>query len=238
MTTDLHVFTGVYACDAQPAEERSAVREHLRDCDPCAAEARSLLETTGLLGLAAAATPPPDLRTRVLAAVVTTPQLLRAAEPTGDLRAQTRARRSGSPPRWALAAAASLAVLTIAVGATAVRSLDQAPDGDPVQASARTVSVTTGQASATVTLTRDDTQLSFTSRGLPDPATGRTYQLWLIDDDTARSAGTFSPSGGPERARIISNPGRAQTLTVTEEPAGGSARPTSKPVLVLNLPPA
>lgn len=70
----------------------------------------------------------------------------------------------------------------------------------------------------------------------PAPA-GRTYQLWgLTADGTPRSLGTFDtePAGGgfvvlPTTADAME---AVTTSAVTEEPAGGSPRPTTTPLLV------
>jgi hypothetical protein len=232
VTTDLHVSTGAYACDALPPEEHRAARAHLRVCQACTTEARSLRQTATLLAVAAAVTPPPTLRTRVLLAAAATPQLRVVDRP----RAVSARARAFSRPRWALGAAASLAALTIAVGVATVGSIQQPGDDRVAQASSSTVSAIGGHGSATVTVAGPGRQLTFTARGLENPGADRTYQLWLVEDHDARSAGTFTVSEKHGSTRIINRPGNAETLTVTEEPAGGSVHPTSAPILVLALP--
>lgn len=72
---------------------------------------------------------------------------------------------------------------------------------------------------------------------LPPAREGRTYQLWGIKAGAApRSLGTFNTEPGGQgyavlRAAADSMEGVGQSA-VTEEPAGGSPRPTSQPFLV------
>ena len=56
-----------YALGALTAEERAAFEAHLADCAVCRADVQALGEVSGLLAhAAAAATPPPALRERIL----------------------------------------------------------------------------------------------------------------------------------------------------------------------------
>lgn len=238
MTIDLHDLTGAYATGALPADERLRLEEHLRVCPRCTQETRELLETTALLGLAAAMPPPPHLRACVLAEAAATAQLppllstRRATQPTAR-RASLLARR------WPLGVAACLAGLAIGIGTyTGLPNSGPRPAGQvqAVQAApgARTLTVTTAAASATVTLDAANTRMTFTARGLREPGPGRTYQLWLLEPDGPRPAATFTPSAGTATA-VINGPGSAGTVLVTEEPAGGSAQPTTQPILAVDL---
>jgi anti-sigma-K factor RskA len=245
MNADLHVLTGAYAGGALPADEREEFEEHLKSCAQCEQEVRELVETSALLGVAAAAPPPPDLRARVLAEVAVTRQLPPLLSQQRD--AIVGARPSGRPRRWSLTVAACLAVVTIGLGSYAVQlqrdntrlrgvseqiaALQTAPD-------ARSVTNSKAGVTATVTVSRKANQVMFLSRGLTDLRKDRTYQLWLIGKDGPHSAGTFAPSAGRHGAKLIAGPGDAEKLAVTEEPAGGSAQPTTKPILVMDLPQA
>jgi anti-sigma-K factor RskA len=70
---------------------------------------------------------------------------------------------------------------------------------------------------------------------LEQPAAGHVYQLWLVTrDQRTVSAGTFTarPDGDiTVTAYAALAPGALAAVMVTEEPAGGSAAPTSAPVL-------
>ena len=69
--------------------------------------------------------------------------------------------------------------------------------------------------------------------GLPPLEAGQTYELWYIDDSGAAAAGTFDANGGETwRVREGSfSPGVAVGVTV--EPEGGSAQPTTDPIVVI-----
>ncbi|MGY0063164.1 anti-sigma factor [Streptomyces sp. LZ34] len=79
-----------------------------------------------------------------------------------------------------------------------------------------------------------------TVSGLPAPPDGRAYQLWMIDSPpgesgTPRSAGLLKGSG--QGTSLVTGGFGAHTerLAVTLEPDGGSARPTTNPVVQLAL---
>jgi anti-sigma factor RsiW len=74
-TDDAHDLTGAYAVYALDREEREAFRRHCADCPDCARETVRQQEAAAWLALAAARTPPPRLKVRVLAEVARTPQL-------------------------------------------------------------------------------------------------------------------------------------------------------------------
>jgi anti-sigma-K factor RskA len=64
-----HELAGPYALDALEAAERARFERHLRRCATCPAEVRGFAAVAASLGLAAATTPPPALKGRVLADV-------------------------------------------------------------------------------------------------------------------------------------------------------------------------
>ena len=72
---DLHGLSGLYALDALTGLELDQFEHHLHRCPPCENEVRGFRETSTRLALAAAASPPPGLRERVLTAASVTRQL-------------------------------------------------------------------------------------------------------------------------------------------------------------------
>jgi hypothetical protein len=77
---------------------------------------------------------------------------------------------------------------------------------------------------------------TFVAYNLPAAAPGHTYQLWLVTRDQKKvSAGTFTPSDSGSaivRATYALAPDSLAAIAVTNEPAGGSAQPTTPPFLV------
>ena len=53
------MLAGAYALDALDAAERGRFERHLASCRTCPGEVRGYAATAAVLGLAAAATPPP-----------------------------------------------------------------------------------------------------------------------------------------------------------------------------------
>jgi anti-sigma factor RsiW len=72
---NLHALAGVYALDALDGAEQRRFTRHLRRCQACAEEVRGFRDVATALAFAAAAEPPPELRTQVMAAVGRTRQL-------------------------------------------------------------------------------------------------------------------------------------------------------------------
>ena len=73
-----------------------------------------------------------------------------------------------------------------------------------------------------------------TAAALPVPAAGRTYQLWGIDRGGApQGLGTFVPAadGGARVVLRVPTGAAMDVVAITEEPAGGSPRPTGAPIL-------
>jgi anti-sigma-K factor RskA len=240
---DIHTLTGAYAASALTDEERDLFEAHLAECADCAQEVAELLETTAMLGAAAATPAPPALFDRVMAEVSRTrqvPPLLPAGSPSA---ARTRWERRMR--RWALTAAACLAALVVGVGALAVQGYREARENqrltDQIAAvlaapDAQTVTVSSNGSSATAVVSRQRSEIVFVARGLPGAPPDRTYQAWMIGPSGARSAGLLGPAG--RTPLILRDPAGVTSLGVTVEPARGSTQPTSDPVLLLELPKA
>ncbi|WP_393097917.1 anti-sigma factor [Streptomyces sp. LN325] len=75
-------------------------------------------------------------------------------------------------------------------------------------------------------------------RGLRDggAARGKVYQLWFDDSGTMRPAGLMDSHRAAQAVLLDGSPGGASAVGITVEPAGGSARPTSAPVALMELP--
>ena len=85
---ELHLLSGSYALDALPDDEQADFEKHLARCPSCAEEVRGLRETAARLAMATAVAPPPEMRSRVLAAAPRTVELADAAAlPTVGLTA-------------------------------------------------------------------------------------------------------------------------------------------------------
>ena len=77
---------------------------------------------------------------------------------------------------------------------------------------------------------------TFVAHNLRMPNQGRAYQLWLVTPSAKISAGMFMPLANGDavvRATYKMDPGTLAAVAVTDEPAGGSAQPTTPPMLAV-----
>jgi len=247
---DLHILSGVYVLDAlDSTTERDRFERHLDRCQTCAGEVRGLREVTTMLAVAAALPPPPALRDRVLAAVGRTRQLPPAIDTQprrGPLWGWWPAQRSRWLPRLALAvagvgvaAAAALGVILVSVQhrLDAAQAENHAIAGVLAAPDARvlTQSASAG-GTATVIVSRAERELIVTTAGLrPLPAT-KVYEAWLINPRRTRPAGLLpAPRGGRTQPLLATGLSPGDELGLTVEPAGGTAQPTTTPIVVIPL---
>jgi hypothetical protein len=74
--------------------------------------------------------------------------------------------------------------------------------------------------------------------GIPAPAEGEVYELWLFEGDRPVSGGCFSPQDGRVVAEVEGAVHSADLLAVTVEAATCPAAPTTDPVLTATPSPA
>ncbi len=82
---------------------------------------------------------------------------------------------------------------------------------------------------------RETSQWTFVAHDLPLLDAGRTYQLWVVLGSTPTSVSTFVPDAlGNARvsARLSVDANAHPQIAITNEPAGGSPRPTTEPLIV------
>jgi anti-sigma-K factor RskA len=237
MSADLHTLTGAYAAHALSDTERLAFERHLDTCPACAQEVRELEATAARLGAAVAAPPPPELWDRIRAEALATRQLPPVAE---------RGRRAGRRVPLLLAAAAALLVAVLSVTALNLGLLGRADRADrtadlvaavlAAPDARRVAALPGGTGQATVVVSRQRGQAVFVADGLPPAPAARTYQLWVVSRSGPRPAGLVEVAGEGRVTRLLDGPvtGNEQ-VAMTVERQGGAARPTSEPVVVVDL---
>jgi anti-sigma-K factor RskA len=243
---DIHALSGAYALGALDADEAAAFQRHLESCASCRDEVRSLTEVTSSLADVVAAPAPDRLRTSVLAGISEVRPLppLVPAEParTDEVAARRRVPRSTV---WLRVAAAVLAVVaagavwrtvaltaqvdTITAAAADVSAVITAPDATTV-----TGSVSAGGRAAVVS-SKQRGQAVLVADGLAPAPAGKTYQIWFLDSSGAATSAGFVPTGDHSAVLLQGDPGKASAVGVTVEPAGGSAQPTTTPVLAVQV---
>ncbi|MER6354427.1 anti-sigma factor [Streptomyces sp. NPDC001634] len=256
---DLHSLAAPYALDALEPAERFRFEKHLKGCDRCAAEVRALSEDAVRLAWSTTALAPPGLRDRVLTAVRNIPQdpalaqdTPRAHEPHlpphvwGTAPPPPRTRAPRLRPLFAPLATATAAAALVVASLFAVQATQTQDKLDAERAQAREIAHVLSAPDARATSDRDargrgigviasasEGRAVVTLSGLGAPPDGRVHQLWLMRPNVQpRSLGLFH-GDTPLVASGLSK--RATSLAVTVEPDGGSAQPTSQPVVQLAL---
>lgn len=222
---------GAYVLGALDEHEVDPYREHLASCPACREEVAQLQVPADSLAVAAPrAQAPEDLRGRLMSVVRGEAELLRAA----DLQADRPARAG---PRWrlrllpALAATGALAA-GVLIGALAINT------GSGQQTQVIHAMVLTPGDRATAALRKVGSHVELEVTGMPAPPPGRIYEVWLergsqppeptdvLFSVTGAGAGTV---GVPSDLRGVSK------VMVTDEPLGGSIKPTRNPVIVASV---
>ena len=198
-----------YVLGALEPDEADEFRRHLDRCATCGAEVAGMGPVADALLMSVPQyRPPAGLRRRMLRTV------------RAESRRKQPARRRAPALSGALALALVGLVIALALhGSAGVKVLH-----------ARVLDST---ATADVRLTGGHAELIV--RHLPAPSAGRIYEVWL-ERPGARPAPTtalFSvTAAGAADVGVPGNLAGVRDILVTDEPAGGSTVPTSRPLIV------
>jgi anti-sigma-K factor RskA len=241
---EAHTLGGAYVMDALSPQDRARFERHLGTCQECAEEIAGLREATARLAVATAASPPPGLKNRVLAAAAMTRQHPPAT--VGD--------RHLEPRRWRFrpvlaAGALAAAVVIVAAVVSGVTNGSMRHQLDQAQASRQQIAAVltardaammtgpvTGGGTATIVMSHARHALVFTAADLRALPASRGYELWLIGPSGDRSVGMLPvASHGMTGPVVASGLRQGDHLALTAEPAGGAGRPTSPMMLDIRL---
>lgn len=236
MNADVHALTGAYVLDAVTDLERVEFERHLTDCATCTQEVAELRATATRLGTAAATQPPAGLRDAVFAGI-------REVRQEAPRLAPTRRRPTGRlAVRLTAAAAALLLVASVALGVLFARQQDATDQAEQRASAMASLLVADDAAVATehgdtgtvsVVFSREQDRMLMLAEDMAPAPSGHDYQAWAIASDF-RSVGLVTPQDGA--ANLESGGlGDAASIGITVEPAGGSAQPTTDPVMVVDL---
>ncbi len=70
---------------------------------------------------------------------------------------------------------------------------------------------------------------------MPPVPEGKSYQIWVIEDDVPKPSGLFKPRRDSVAAVVEHPLGGGDVIAVTVEPEGGSPEPTTDPMLAAKL---
>ena len=211
-----------YVLGAMDQDEAAEIRSHVLSCDECMAEADALAGASSNLALAVEPSPlPAGFADRVLA--IATAQ---DAEP----ESVPKRRRSFVPAFLTAASLGLAAVLGFQVYETQLKLERQEQvlgallhqNGVELQGSSGAV--------ARVVPSSDGSL--FAAAGLQKAPPGHTYQLWFLNEnEDPVSGGTFDVTGGIATLESDHSIEDFEGAAVTIEQAGGSAAPTTTPIL-------
>jgi hypothetical protein len=205
--------------------------QHLAGCSVCGAEIAQLQAAADALALGVPRRLAPEsLRARIMATAHSEAELLKAAGHEAD-------RPAPAEPAWrrrfvpALAAAAALAA-GLLIGAFAINT------GSTIERTRtqviRAVVVAPGH-NASAELRKVGSHLELVVEGLPAPPRGRIYEVWL-ERGTQAPAPTDALFSVTNRGQgTVGVPGYVHGVSkilVTDEPLGGSPKPTRNPIIV------
>ncbi len=229
---EIRDLLGAFALDATSEEERLEVEKHLSTCPRCRSEVADHRETASML--AAVGAPAPEAVWEGIESA------LDGAIPIG------RPGRRRTATRWmqgvASAAAAAL-VLWLAVDVVDQRrqlqelassveesNLAGAAAAALVHPEGRRIRLASSEGDLAVeaVILPDGTGYIVTDNLDPLPS-ARTYQLWALGGEEPVSAGVLGPD--PDLVAFTASP-QLTGLAITEEAAGGAARPRLPPKLV------
>ena len=224
-----------YSLGAVDAAEAALVRRHLPDCPECQDTLLRMTEVVAVLPLSLEEVEPPQgLRERILAGAAgtdTVPVAEETAEPPEGMGKLLFLRRV---PRWAPVAAA--AVLLAAMFGWNMSLQTRRPPSVPATQQAALVDSAHSPV-GTVTYMKDRQVALVTFNSLTAPASGKTYELWVIPrGGKPQAAGVFLPDPDGSKVLVVNRAiNHGDTVAVTEEAPGGVAQPTGQPVISAQL---
>ena len=230
-----------YVLGALPEQERRSFEDYLAAHPELQTEIDELGAVAGLLAFSPPEQEPaPELRSRVMEVVEA------KAEPRGDRRRSTFARIGGylSVRSVALGAATLLVIGLLSWNVLLqgqVQDLhgqvEEAQDQRQVQQS-QTIELEgswADQGTNAEVASIHENKIILVAKNMPSVPEDRTCQIWVINDDVPKPSGLFQPDGNMTAAPITNSIAKADVIAVTVEPAGGSEKPTSDPVLSAEL---
>jgi anti-sigma-K factor RskA len=229
-----------YSLGALDEPERAAVAAHVPGCAECT---RLLAEYQAVAGLLPHALPPQAPPPEARAALLARARRVRAVPAEPPAGSTARLVRLMRPLRWAAAILVIVGLLMwnlqLQLGGPreglGIEQLARLPAGRVVAL----VGTGVPGASARLFVPPEGQQATVAVANLPPLAGGRTYQIWFARPGvTPQSGGIFQVNARGEALAPIVIPGRIDEFTitaVTEEPAGGSPRPTGEHLLDGNL---
>jgi hypothetical protein len=201
-------------------------REHLATCAICQAEVDELQFVVDTLpATVPSVSAPKALRQEVLASARSEAELLNASGPQAD-RPPRRANRWRPRP---LSLAIAGAIAACAAASAIVIDSGSSPHERVISAQ-----IATRIRGAHAALYQIDNRSDLVVSGMPQPALGKIYEVWLNRGGASPQPtdALFSVTNhGSGSVAVPENLQGVKEVMVTSEPLGGSSRPTSPPLI-------
>jgi anti-sigma-K factor RskA len=217
------------ALHALDPADRAELERHLAGCERCRRRLREMEAVASTLAYTAPpAAAPAALRGRLMAALDAESDPEPAAETMTAARPRATRHRRPWPARLRLALTPALAAAAVALLVWNI-SLHNDLSSINSRISHDRVAALPGVGNVLVSSSGHATLYA----ALAHAPAGKTYEAWVIAGGTARPAGLFS--GGSEQVSLTRPALAGDTVAVTLEPAGGSPKPTSRPLAAATL---
>lgn len=252
---EIHALVGAYALDALDEDERREFERHLASCQTCRDEVVTLREAAaGLSGLTD--TPAPgDLRGTVLDAIGGLPQRGHDTAPVSSPPSSAPTARSAGQPADQIAArrrrsrrilagvAAAVAAAIIVVGGVTWHPWSRDQSSSQLTATQQVLQAKDARrfvqqidgATATIVLSPSQGKAVLVTKDMPAAPEGHVYQLWFFDRAGTPTRAGLMPHDHDATVLLKGDATRATGVGITVEPAGGSAQPTTKPLVTFDL---
>lgn len=216
-----------YALGALPEDEQREMEEYLADNPGPRTEVEELTSISKLLALSPAEyEPPPTLRRNIISAVES--ETGWQEQETDGRSTVQRLRSSLSLQRFALGAAA------VALVALLSWNVLLQTQGSDLQTYQLQNSDSSTEVKAEV-VEINEGQFVLAAENMPQMPEDKAMQIWVIENGKPKPAGTFRPEDGVAAAPVTAPIQGADVVAVTVEPNGGSAQPTTDPVMQTKL---
>jgi hypothetical protein len=210
-------------------DEAERFRRHLDHCAACSAEVSSLqpiAESLAASGPRVVASQ--ELRERVMTSVRSEAELLHAAG-TGADRPQPARRRLRR---------AQLLTAAVAMGAGLLIGAVAIDRGSAPATHVTSAQLATAQPGARAILRQVGGRAELVVSGVSQPPRGKIYEIWLAGEGAAPRPTDVLFGVTHSGSASVNVPGSlagVRRVMVTAEPLGGSAHPTSSPIIVATL---
>jgi anti-sigma-K factor RskA len=215
-----------YLLGALEPGEAAELERHVAGCPECRADLRRLRPAVRLLSESVERVEPPaDLRARLIEQT-----RAEAAQTAADPQRQMPFSRRRWFSGWRPVAAGALAALMI-VAAIGLASRDSGTGG--------TTTIAAGEAPAvTAELVMDGDSATLRLANVHEMPENRVLEAWVQrDGEVERAGGLFVPDRAGRATAMIPDMDGVEAVMVTSEPEGGSAAPTSSPLVTARIKP-